>query len=125
MFRLKPLGKEELDHCFVLDTNNVHDIEMLYPKLGKRLQLSFGSESDQQRFLQVYTPKDRQSIAIEPMTCAPNAFHNSMGLLQLEPGRSYSWCSSRLLDCSTEACRFISIGHLIEPYISAEQGGMN
>jgi aldose 1-epimerase len=35
----------------------------------------------------------RRSIALEPMTCAPDAFHNCMGLQVLEPGQrvSASW----------------------------------
>lgn len=37
------------------------------------------------KYLQIYTPPDRQSIAIEPMSCAPNAFNNKMGLILLAP----------------------------------------
>ena len=44
----------------------------------------------------------RRSIAVEPMTCAPDAFHNGMGLQVLEPGQRVraSWglaasCDSR------------------------------
>ena len=32
----------------------------------------------------------RRSIAIEPMTCAPNAFRTGVGLRRLEPGQSLS-----------------------------------
>jgi aldose 1-epimerase len=32
----------------------------------------------------------RKSIAIEPMTCAPNAFRTGEGLRRLEPGQSFS-----------------------------------
>jgi aldose 1-epimerase len=32
----------------------------------------------------------RKSIAIEPMTCAPNAFRTGEGLRRLEPGQSLS-----------------------------------
>jgi aldose 1-epimerase len=41
-------------------------------------------------YLQVYTPPDRSAIAIEPMTCAPDAFNNGMGLIELEPGKSFT-----------------------------------
>jgi len=41
-------------------------------------------------FLQVYTPPHRKSIAIEPMTCAPNAFNNEQGLIILAPFESFS-----------------------------------
>jgi aldose 1-epimerase len=36
-------------------------------------------------YLQIYTPPDRQSIAIEPMTCLTNAFNNNEGLIVLKP----------------------------------------
>lgn len=39
-------------------------------------------------FLQIYTPEQRTSIAIEPMSCAPNAFNNGMGLISLAPHQS-------------------------------------
>jgi aldose 1-epimerase len=32
---------------------------------------------------------DRRSIAVEPMTCAPNAFRSGDGLIRLEPGESH------------------------------------
>jgi aldose 1-epimerase len=35
----------------------------------------------------------RQGLAVEPMTCAPNAFNSGEGLLVLEPGEVFrgSW----------------------------------
>ncbi|HEY4026185.1 MAG TPA: aldose 1-epimerase family protein [Candidatus Dormibacteraeota bacterium] len=47
-------------------------------------------------YLMVFTadplPGDerRRSIGVEPMTCAPNAFRNGLGLLVLEPGQQVS-----------------------------------
>lgn len=40
-------------------------------------------------YLQVYIPPNRQSIALEPMSCATNAFNNGMGLVVL--GSEESW----------------------------------
>jgi aldose 1-epimerase len=48
-------------------------------------------------YLQVFTgdglpePRRRRALAIEPYTCAPNAFNNGLGLRVLEPG---ACCSS-------------------------------
>jgi aldose 1-epimerase len=46
------------------------------------------------RYLQVFTidalTPDRPAVAIEPMTCAPNAFNSGDGLIVLEPGGSWS-----------------------------------
>lgn len=51
------------------------------------------------RFLQLYTGDDlaparrRRGLALEPMTCAPNAFQSGEGLMRIEPGESVatSW----------------------------------
>lgn len=40
-------------------------------------------------YLQIYTPPGRQSIAIEPMTCATDAFNNKMGLHILKPNEQF------------------------------------
>lgn len=32
----------------------------------------------------------RRSLAVEPMTCAPNAFRSGDGLLTLDPGASFT-----------------------------------
>jgi aldose 1-epimerase len=49
------------------------------------------------QFLMVFTPdaipevaRRRRSIAIEPMTCAPNAFRSGDGLVVLRPGESWN-----------------------------------
>ena len=46
------------------------------------------------RFLQVFTPDvfadDTPAIAIEPMTCAPDAFNTGDGLMVLEPGQTWT-----------------------------------
>jgi aldose 1-epimerase len=46
------------------------------------------------RFLQVFTREDltpgRHGVAIEPMTCAPDAFNSGDGLIILEPGAQWS-----------------------------------
>jgi aldose 1-epimerase len=45
---------------------------------------------------QVYTgdtlpaPRRRRSVAVEPMTCPPDAFHSGRGVIHLEPGQSWT-----------------------------------
>ncbi|MFH2020464.1 MAG: aldose 1-epimerase [archaeon] len=41
-------------------------------------------------YLQIFIPPARESIAIEPMTCAPDAFNNKQGLRYLDPGETFS-----------------------------------
>lgn len=43
------------------------------------------------QYLQLYTPPSRRSIAIEPMTCEPNAFNSEKGLLELAAGEVFEW----------------------------------
>jgi aldose 1-epimerase len=51
---------------------------------------------DGYRFVMVFTGDTlarrarRRGLAVEPMTCAPNAFRSGDGLLRLEPGASFS-----------------------------------
>jgi aldose 1-epimerase len=33
---------------------------------------------------------NRRSLAVEPMTCPPNAFRTGEGLIRLEPGGSFT-----------------------------------
>jgi len=40
-------------------------------------------------YLQIYTPKHRNSIAIEPTTCSPNVFNNKQGLKELLPKETF------------------------------------
>jgi len=43
------------------------------------------SQDNSMNYLQIYTPEHRQSVAIEPMSCAADAFNNKMGLKVLKP----------------------------------------
>jgi aldose 1-epimerase len=42
-------------------------------------------------FLQLYTPPNRNSIAIEPMSCISNAFNNALGLKTLKKQEEFKW----------------------------------
>lgn len=81
-----PLGNDLLDNAyFVRNEKGVAVTQLVDP--GRNLTLEVWQETGPNRFnyLQVYTPKTRQSIAIEPMTCAPDAFNNGKGLIVLKP----------------------------------------
>lgn len=45
--------------------------------------------TSQENYLQLYTPEQPHSIAIEPMTGAANNFNNRIGLQQLDPAQRY------------------------------------
>ena len=40
----------------------------------------------QYNYIQLYADPERQSLAIEPMTCPPDVLNNRMGLIELDPG---------------------------------------
>ena len=42
-------------------------------------------------YLQVFTPPNRKSVAIEPMSCPGNAFNSGLGLQYLSPGDTRHW----------------------------------
>ncbi len=73
------IGNAHYDDCYLLD-----------PKQNM-IQISYEGKSIIVRplhnypYLQIYTPDDRKSIAIENLSGAPDCFNNKMGLQQLEP----------------------------------------
>jgi aldose 1-epimerase len=75
----------QLDDCYVLENNRSYLNTTKY-----NLEIDF-SESEDNNFLQIYTPPNRKNIAIEPMTCAPNTFNNKNGLLILNPSETFKW----------------------------------
>lgn len=58
---------------------------------GKNPSIRFWQETGRGKYnyICVYTPPDRKSIAIEPMTCSIDAFNNRRGLILLEPRESF------------------------------------
>jgi len=67
------------DDCYLLDP------------IQNKIQISYEGKSiivspiHNYPYLQVYTPDDRKSIAIENLSGAPDCYNNKMGLQQLEP----------------------------------------
>ena len=50
-------------------------------------------------YLQLYTPSNRNLVAIEPMSCISNAFNNEIGVQNLKIGRQYSWEVDLTITC--------------------------
>ena len=72
---------KQLDDCFVMDDNKIQFETAEY-------QLEITSDAAQ-NFLQMYTPPNRNLIAIEPMTGISNSFNNKIGLQVLAPEKTY------------------------------------
>ena len=88
----RPIGPARLDHCFT-------DVER---EGDGRAEVRLGTTTlwadESYPYLMVFTGDPlpdvaRRSLAVEPMTCAPNAFRSGEGLIRLEPGQAHagSW----------------------------------
>lgn len=86
--RLRPMGETELDTCFALAPDGKADIAttLLWSEkdhLGLEIWQQTGDRA--YNFMQVFTPPDRRSIAIEPVSCGINALNTGEGLVMLSP----------------------------------------
>lgn len=81
----KALGETSLDNCFAAESPTpLYRVQL---QAGKSVALV--ASSSQWPFFQVFTPPHRGSVALEPMTCNVDSFHNEEGLLVLDPGESW------------------------------------
>lgn len=96
----RAIGGTRLDHAFTAlarDASGEARVELRDPA-GGGVAMSWGEACD---WMQVFTadapgdPDDRIGLAVEPMTCAPDAFNGGAGrgMIRLEPGASHtaSW----------------------------------
>jgi aldose 1-epimerase len=85
----KPIGTEFFDHCYLLEPDSGTPAATLEnPANGLRLSIFPDSSYP---YLQIYTPDDRKSIAIENLSSAPDSFNNGMGLIILRPDHLQSF----------------------------------
>jgi aldose 1-epimerase len=89
----RPIGATKLDNTFT-DLNRGDDglarVELRHPDDGTATTLWL---DESYPYLQLFTGDsqpsvNRRSLAVEPMTCPPNAFRTGDGVLVLEPGQS-------------------------------------
>lgn len=85
------IGDSKFNDCFVLNDNTPIKNTVLWNK-QKDIKLVVWQETGYRKYnyIQFFIPPDRQSIAIEPMTSAPDAFNNKMGLIVLDPNEKIS-----------------------------------
>ena len=76
-----------LDACLELEDTAGMPVSHLLDR-AQGLKLSVSQEAATSRYLQVFTHPNRHGIALEPMSCAPDAFNNGLGLQVLEPKAS-------------------------------------
>jgi aldose 1-epimerase len=91
---LRPIGSTVLDNAFtdlVRDDDGLARVHLRHPDGDVALTL-WADEGF--RYLQAFTGDPlpdvaRRSLAVEPMTCPPNAFRTGEALVRLEPGGSF------------------------------------
>jgi aldose 1-epimerase len=91
--RARAIGATKLDHAFTdleRDDDGLARVALRDPESGRTLALWL---DESYRYLQLFTGDplpsvNRRSLAVEPMTCAPNAFRSGEGVVVLEPGES-------------------------------------
>jgi len=85
----KLIGNRKFDTCFKLKSDG-KAVTRLYSE-KKKIDVRIWQESNpgKYQYLLIYTPPDRRSIAIEPMTSNIDSFNNGEGLITLAPNESF------------------------------------
>lgn len=83
---LKKFGDTVFDNCFTINLDTCQPMCVLR-NADENIQVEI-HPTESYPYLQFYTPDHRNSIAIENLSGAPDAFNNGMGLQVLEPGQS-------------------------------------
>jgi aldose 1-epimerase len=93
--RPRPIGTTRLDNAFTdleRDEDDLARVSLSDPEGRGRLTLWV---DEAYRYLMLFTGDPlpdvaRRSLAVEPMTCPPNAFRTGEALIRLEPGGSFT-----------------------------------
>ncbi len=80
----------QFDTCYKLanSEDTIFTTILVDPELDLSLIIWQEGGEGKYNYLQLYIPADRQSIAIEPMSCLTDSFNNKEGLLVLAPGET-------------------------------------
>jgi aldose 1-epimerase len=93
--RPRAIGPTKLDHAFTdleRDEHGLARVQLRDPRGGRELTLWV---DESYPYLMLFTGDplpdvNRRSLAVEPMTCPPNAFRTGRDLVRLEPGQSFT-----------------------------------
>ena len=88
---LEKLSGTILDNCFQLNKN--HEAACVLENQQSKLRFKI-FPSNAYPYLQVYTPPHRNSIAIENLSSAPDAFNNKIGLIILQPNEAKAFTTT-------------------------------
>jgi aldose 1-epimerase len=93
--QLRRIGSTRLDHAFTdlkRDQDGLARVELRDPDRGMQVSLWVDQSYP---YLMLFTGDplpdvNRRCLAVEPMTCPPNAFRTGDALIRLEPGSSFT-----------------------------------
>jgi aldose 1-epimerase len=81
------IGDDFLDACLELQASEgTVSTRLTNPHNARSLDVWQDVGAGKYGYLQVFTHPLRHGLALEPMTCAPDAFNNGYGLVVLQPG---------------------------------------
>jgi aldose 1-epimerase len=84
--KLRKLRDLEIDACFHITTTERATTLLHDPK--ENVSIAVWQEAKDYPYLIVFIPPARDCIALEPLSCAPDAFNNGKGLILLEAGKN-------------------------------------
>ncbi|TLM71673.1 aldose-1-epimerase [Pseudarthrobacter sp. NamB4] len=86
----RKIASQSLDHAFTDLPEGEWDVTLRNPAL--QLSAVVRSATAQAPWLQLYSGelRGRKGLAVEPMTCPPDAFNSGQDLVVLEPGQSHA-----------------------------------
>jgi aldose 1-epimerase len=88
--RITLLG-ESLDNVYTMNNQNKRkEFKLISKTLDATLNIWQESGNNKFKYLVLYTPPHRKSIAIEPLTSNINSFNNKEDLIILNPGEKWS-----------------------------------
>ncbi|MCC3264887.1 aldose-1-epimerase [Arthrobacter gengyunqii] len=90
------LGEMSLDHAFTGLSDGGWQVRLRDPATGAATVLSTPAGPEGSAWLQVYSGEElgRRGMAVEPMTCPPDAFNTGTDLIVLEPGDEHRFSYS-------------------------------
>ena len=89
----RTINDEFINDCFCLGEESTAGAAQTQAHIlleGQAGTLDIWQQAGQEQYnaIQIYTPPDRMSIAIEPMTSEPDALNHHRGLIEIPPGKT-------------------------------------
>ncbi len=91
--QLNTLKQKRFDHCFkIKERSSIAETIVFDQKKDLEITIWQDNTKDAYNYVQYYTLENRSGIAVEPMTCPPDAFNSKIGIHHLLPKEKYQ-CS--------------------------------